>query len=540
MDAVIYARYSSDGQRAASLEDQERNCRRRADAEGWHVVRVYADAAISGATTQRPQYQEMLSSAARSEFAIILVDDLSRLTRDSVEQERTIRRLEFQGARIIATSDGYDSASTSAARRVHRGVKGLMNELYLEDLAAKVHRGQTGQALKGRWNGGRPYGYRLVAIRDPSQRDAYGEALQIGTRLEIDPEQSPIVRDIFERYANGASCLTIARELNARGIPSPGSTWRRKTRRSSGWMESGIRVILRNELYTGKQVWNRSRFVRNPDSGKHLRRTRDRSDWIEHELPELRIVSSELFRRAQRRGQPALPGDPRLKSGGRAKYLLSGLLVCQKCGAHYVLANERAYGCSSHARGGACDNGIRIRRDSAEAQLLGPVRDELLSPESVTEMAKDLQVAYSAHAAQQAQKAAQQPREIQALEERIERLHGRKAAGDPDMPADELQAAIERAQEKLDALQRATPEGRGIARIATLLPRAAAEIRTEIDLAMKGKSASTERARMLMRRLFGRIKLEPAEEGGLWANMDLQPAALLRTGGGTIGRGERI
>jgi site-specific DNA recombinase len=144
--AVTYSRYSSDMQRATSIVDQERLCRRRADAEGWKIVASYADDAISGSDNRRPQYLAMLQAAARKEFDVLIVDDLSRLTRDSVEQETAIRRLEFQGIRIIATADGYDSESKS--RKIQRGFKGLMNEMFLDDLRAKVHRGQEGQALK--------------------------------------------------------------------------------------------------------------------------------------------------------------------------------------------------------------------------------------------------------------------------------------------------------------------------------------------------------------------------------------------------------
>src|SRR5690349_4536912 len=104
--AVAYARYSSEQQRAASIDDQLRNCRRRAEAEQWTIVREYADRAISGADSSRPQYREMLNAAERGEFDLLLVDDLSRLARDQVESERAIRQLEFRGVRIVATTDG--------------------------------------------------------------------------------------------------------------------------------------------------------------------------------------------------------------------------------------------------------------------------------------------------------------------------------------------------------------------------------------------------------------------------------------------------
>jgi len=153
MKAALYARFSTDLQRAASIEDQFRNCRKRAAVEGWTIVATFADAAMSGSDANRPRYRAMLEAAARREFDVLIVDDLSRLTRDSVECERAIRRLEFSGLRIVATSDGYDS--TSKARKVHRGFKGLMNEIFLDDLRERVHRGLAGQAMKRYWCGGR-------------------------------------------------------------------------------------------------------------------------------------------------------------------------------------------------------------------------------------------------------------------------------------------------------------------------------------------------------------------------------------------------
>ena len=72
--------------------------------------------------------------------------------------------------------------------------------------------------------------------------------------------------------------------------------------------------------------------------------------------------------------------DKRLKSGGRAKYLLSGLLICNVCKAHYVIADARSYACSGHWNGGACSNHIRVRRDAIEHVILGGVRRDLSAP----------------------------------------------------------------------------------------------------------------------------------------------------------------
>ena len=106
-----------------------------------------------------------------------------------------IRYFRRQGVRIIATSDGYDSESK--ARKVHRGFKGLMNEIFLDDLRDKTHRGLAGQALKQFWAGGRPYGYRLQPVVDPARLDQYGRPVRIGTKLALDAIQAPIVKEIF-------------------------------------------------------------------------------------------------------------------------------------------------------------------------------------------------------------------------------------------------------------------------------------------------------------------------------------------------------
>lgn len=323
--AATYSRYSDDGQRETSIEDQQRNCNQRAGAEGWviDVQHEFADYAISGSDSNRPQYQAMLRSARAGEFQVLLIDDLSRLARDSLEAERTIRSLEFRGIRIVSASDGYDS--TSKSRKITRGFKNLMNETFLDDLRDRVHRGLSGQALQGRWCGGRPYGYRLKQIVDPSRLDAYGHPTQIGTQLEIDEQQARVVREIFEKYIAGQSYRAIAAYLNEREVPSAGSTWARKKYRAVGWMGSAIRVILMNRLYTGELCWNKTRFVRDPETERIVRRARPRSEWIITRDESRQIISDETFAKARARSELRSNADGRLKRGGKLRYLLSGL-----------------------------------------------------------------------------------------------------------------------------------------------------------------------------------------------------------------------
>ncbi|MET0497743.1 MAG: recombinase family protein [Steroidobacteraceae bacterium] len=187
--------------------------------------------------------------------------------------------------RLLSTSDDYDS--NSKARKVHRGFKELMNEIFIDDLRERVHRGLTGVAIKHHWTGGRAFGYRLRPILHPTDKDQYGQPLRIATKLEIDEAQAEVVREIFNRFVEGASCLAIARGLNGRAVSYPGLAWKKKKRRCPGWMGSAVRVILKNPLYTGFVRWNASKFVRNPDTEKVTRRARPKSEWITRQDEEV-------------------------------------------------------------------------------------------------------------------------------------------------------------------------------------------------------------------------------------------------------------
>jgi len=91
-------------------------------------------------------------------FSVILVDDLSRLSRDLVETLKLYRRLKRHGVELVAVADGIQTSHQMAKLQIT--IKGLVNELYLDDLRDKTHRGLTGRALKGRSTGGRLFGYR--------------------------------------------------------------------------------------------------------------------------------------------------------------------------------------------------------------------------------------------------------------------------------------------------------------------------------------------------------------------------------------------
>ncbi|EQD63095.1 Resolvase domain protein, partial [mine drainage metagenome] len=137
-----------------------------------------------------------------------------------------------------------------------------------------------------------------------------------------------------------------------------------------------------------------------------------------------------VWERAQRRMRPA-KDDVRLKAGGKPKYLLSGLLRCDVCDAHYTITDAVSHGCSSYHDGHACSNSIRVRRDRVESILLGPIRDDLLAPERIARMAAEMQGFYRERVRIMQTQAAEAPRELQELASRIERLRERMKQGRP-------------------------------------------------------------------------------------------------------------
>ena len=349
MRVAAYLRYSSDQQSPASLADQLRNVRAYCARMDWPEPRVFEDAAISGARSDRPGYQRMLASAAS--FDVVVVDDLSRLSRDSIDAQQTIKRLRFAGVRFIAISDGIDTAERG--HKLGVGLKGLMGELYLDDLRDKTHRGLTGRALAGASAGGLSFGYRVT---ERGQRS-------------IDPEQAVIVRRIFDEYLVGFSARVIAHRLNADGIRSGrGSTWAASA--ISGDVRRSI-GILANPIYTGRQVWNRSTWVKDPETGRRVRRERPESEWITTDHPDLAIIDRATWEAAQRR----LLGRSRdtLGKGGRpAGHLLSGLLRCPECAGPFVIVDAYRYGCATAKERGTCPCRIKVpQRDADRAMLPG-------------------------------------------------------------------------------------------------------------------------------------------------------------------------
>ena len=371
MRAALYARYSSDNQRDASIEDQLRICRARAEREGWTVVDSYTDRAISGSSLLRPGVQELIADGLKRRFDVILTESLDRLSRDQEDIAGLYKRMRFAGISIVTLSEGEVS-------ELHIGLKGTMGALYLKDLADKTRRGLRGRIEDGKSGGGLCYGYDVVR-----QFDQAGEASR-GERTINEPEAN-VVRRIFMDYLEGKSSRAIAMTLNSEGVPGPqGSEWGPSTIHGNPKRGTGI---LNNELYIGKLVWNRLRYIKDPDTGKRVSRPNPESDWVSQDVPELRIVDQYIWD-AVRERQQKLANDPASGTSAnflcdrrRPKHLFTGLIKCGGCGGGYSMISKSLLGCTNARNKGTCDNWINIRRDTLEASVLNGLDKHLMEPE---------------------------------------------------------------------------------------------------------------------------------------------------------------
>ena len=364
---AIYARYSSDLQSDASIEDQIRVCSVRAKQEKWKIINTYTDHGISGASLMRPGVQMLMQDALAGKFDVVLSEGLDRLSRDQQDIAGIYKRLQFAGIALHTLSDGGEVSD------IHIGLKGTMNALFLKDLAAKTHRGLSGRVEKGKSGGGLCYGYRVL-----KQMDSNGEAIR-GDR-EIIEEEAEIIRHIFQDYAAGISPKKIALNLNKKGILCPsGKAWGAST--IYGNRRRGI-GILNNELYIGRLVWNRQRFIKDPDTGKRLARPNPEEEWIIAEVPHLRIVDQDLWDSAKAR-QKTLDDKPQFWAKQRPKNLFSYLLTCGCCGGGMSKVSADRYGCSTSRNKGTCDNRLTIKQDNLEHTILEALQHYLMTPELV-------------------------------------------------------------------------------------------------------------------------------------------------------------
>jgi len=417
--AVIYARFSTDLQNERSIEDQVTLCRDYTSREGMNVVEVYEDKARSGGSVMgRDGLLRLLDQAREKSFDVVVVEALDRLSRDMEDLAGIHKRLSFLGIEIRAVHEGV-------VNTVLVGLRGLVGQLYREDNAHKVRRGLAGRVGQGLNAGGRAYGY-VPVLGDK------------GKRVIVEAE-AEIVRRIFDEYVAGRTPREIAYDLNHEGVSPPrGRSWNAST--INGNMQRGTGII-QNELYAGRLVWNKVRMVKDPDTGKRLSRPNPKNDWQTADVPDLRIVSQELFDAAQSRKQAR--GHTHPNQQRRPRHMLSGLLRCGACGAGMSTNGKDNSGririrCSAATESGSCQDAKTFYLKTVECAVLAGLENEMRHPHVIAEYVrtyheerKRLSAKANAKRAHLELRLGELNREIDRLVDAIAKGHGNPAVLGP-------------------------------------------------------------------------------------------------------------
>ena len=515
---ALYARYSSDNQRDASIEDQFRICRERAEREGWQVVDSYSDRSVSGASLIRPGIQALMADAQGRQFDLVLAESLDRISRDQEDIAGVYKRLTFADVRIVTLSEGDIS-------ELHIGLKGTMGALYLKDLADKTRRGLRGRVEDGKSGGGNSYGYRVVRKTGPDGEPVRGER-------EIEPAEARIVRRIFAEYADGKSPRVIAHELNAEGVEGPrAGSWGPSTIHGNAKRGTGI---LNNELYIGRIVWNRQRFLKDPETGKRVARPNPEEDWIVQDVPDLRIVEDDLWEKAKLRQKDNSERYARAEGNGltetrRHRHLFSGLIKCAECGGGYSMVYRDMFGCSTVKNKGTCTNSTRISRKELESRVLHALREHLMQPSLFKEFCEEFTRAVNRGRMDAASELTAKRAELKKVEAQIEKMLQAIMDGFYSSSMKEKMTALEARKAELsrDLEQAKEPP-------PLLHPNMALLYRERIDdlfKALEDEQTYLEASEGI-RSLVGRIVVSPAvgNRAELWLEGDL--AAILSLAAG--------
>ena len=498
--AAIYARFSTDMQRDASIDDQVRTCQDYAKRQGLEVVEVFSDKATSGASLMRSGIQNLLRLSAAGQFDVVISEALDRLSRNQADIASIYQKLEFQSVMIETVSEGSVS-------EMHIGLKGTMNSLFIKDLAAKTHRGLKRRALAGKSAGGKAYGYKNVIKLSPN-----GEAIR-GDRT-LDTQEAKTIRRIFRDYANGISPKKIAEALNAEQIPGPsGRGWGASTLHGNREHGTGI---LNNELYIGRQIWNRLTYAKDPDTGKRVSRLNPQDEWVISDVPEMRIIEQSLWDAAKAR-QGALKtkntGD-NIWDRRRSRTLFSGLLKCGCCGGGFSKVSQTQFGCSTARNKGKalCTNKLTISQTDLEERVLNALHDNLMDQDLLEVFCKEYAKERNRLNAQAEQGRSALEKELATVNRDHSKLVDAIIAGIPaDQVKDKMQALSER-RKALEAQLAQAPAPDPI----HIHPKMATTYQTRVRSLISGlnKVEEMQEAQEALRGLVDQIVLKPSPETG--------------------------
>lgn len=344
MNAVIYARYSSNGQREESIEGQIKICEEYARKNGYTIIEQYCDRAYTGTNSRRPALIRLLKDSQKKAFQYVIVYSIDRFGRNLIQMLNNEHELGKNGAELISATEPF---SNDATGRLCRNIMMSYSQYYSEELAQKINRGLDINAEKCIYNGGVvPLGYKIGDDR----------------HFQIDENTAPIVRFIFERYVKGETVVKICESLNQSGF---------KSARGSVFNKNSLHTLLRNEKYIGVYTY--------------------RDTKVPNGMP--RIISDELFYKV------AAIMDKNKKAPARARakeeYILTTKLFCGHCkemmrgfsGTGKLGKVYRYYECKGR-KGKKCDKKL-VHKEYIEKVVLTECRNQLTT-KNINKIVKEI------------------------------------------------------------------------------------------------------------------------------------------------------
>ena len=343
MIGVIYARYSSESQRDESIDGQLRECMAFAERQGITILDTYIDRALSAKTDNRPQFQKMIKDSVKRKFDVVIVWKLDRFARNRYDSANYKAILKKNNVKVISATENISNNSEGI---LLESVLEGMAEYFSAELAEKVSRGMTENALKCKFNGG------TVPIGFTVNKDQF---------YEIDPVKSPWVLEAFKLYGNGKTIKEIVTLLNAKGVT---------TSKDSKLTINIVTNLLKNRRYIGEY-----RF----------------GDVVcENGIPQ--IVPTDLFNKVQDRLKKNTKAAARHKA--KDDYLLTTKLFCGKCGAY--MAGEsgtgrngtvhRYYKCNTVKYKHTCDKKT-VKKDWIENIVIKYIREMMMNDNVIEDIA---------------------------------------------------------------------------------------------------------------------------------------------------------
>ena len=437
----------------------------------------------------------------------IVVEDMSRVTRDLADASHLFRELRYLDIPLVGVADGVDTSGKDA--KVTFTVKSLLSDMYLDELSDKTRRGLEGRALAGFSTGGLAMGYRSAP-----ECDQHGRI--VGHRIEIDEAAAATIRRIFDEYLKGNSYAAIAQVLNRESVPPP----RAKSRhRRKGWVASTIRAMLLNESYVGVWTFKKKQWQKVPGTNDRRSRARSSEQIIRREYPERRIIDVAVWdavrtRSAAVRARYTGKRAPGSAPGRVTNYPLSGLLHRGCCGAPMVITagtSASYYKCGDYKKRRTCTNSLGVKEELARTRIFSALQEKFSNPEALDYLRKRIAEFLGESNRDATRDLGERRGSLARTEQRIAALIRFLADGDN---SEYVVTALRdlHAQARTEKAAIAALEARGAAPIALPTPAEVAERALGLKRLFEGNPIEVREA---LRRYFvdGRIVVTPVAEG---------------------------